>query len=121
MGGLRVDSCRLQSHSAVIMLSVGRMCTECASVMLRNSVKPSCQSMMTLRRAVHGSAVRRGAKTEQIGYLRQRGIDVLRKPDINKVGGPFFISGWLIRAVDFARFYLFSDNYKLASKANITR
>ena len=86
------ESRQLQTtpHSAVIMLSVGRMCTECASVMLRNSVKPSCQSMMTLRRAVHGSAVRRGAKTEQIGYLRQRGIDVLRKPDINKVEGPFF-------------------------------
>ena len=119
MGGLRVVSCRLQSHSAVIMLSVGRMCTECASVMLRNSVKPSCQSMMTLhRRAVHGSAVRRGAKTEQIGYLRQRGIDVLRKPDINKVGGPFFYI-WVVDKS--SRFYLFSDNYKLASKANINR
>lgn len=36
--------------------------------------------------SMHTSAPDHGSRKQvQIGYLRQRGIDVLRKPDINKV------------------------------------
>lgn len=75
------------SSSAAIMLTAGRFCAECVSVTARQSVTGR-QSGLTSRRAVHLSANRRGEinkHKEQIGYLRQRGIDVLRKPDINKV------------------------------------
>ena len=39
-------------------------------------------------REIHGSSKLLGGmknRKEQIGYLRQRGIDVLRQPDVNKV------------------------------------